>query len=294
MKRFRFILTYTVIIIISGCSGSRYLEMTNTGKEDFRQGNYRGALETSEQIIGETEAKGKSAPGEVYTLAGLSSYELGDYKKSLGYLEKALAQQYSDEELYFGLAKNYKRIDNLSKEIGALESYLSVFPNGAEAGAVRERLFQTCVESENFELAGNLWTEMDSLSTTDVENLETWLILNLMQNNESVCDSLAREILQLDPESEPALKWKAESHFWKAENSYQYQMKAYKENRTRKQYAILLKAFKQVNADFRASRDYFLKLYKMNPDPEYAQYLGNIFTRLEDEGKANYYKRLAN
>jgi len=32
----------------------------------------------------------------------------------------------------------------------------------------------------------------------------------------------------------------------------------------------------------------------MNPDPEYAMYLGNIFTRLDDEGKANYYKKLAN
>jgi tetratricopeptide (TPR) repeat protein len=201
---------------------------------------------------------------------------------------------YSDEELYLCLAKNYKRIDNLSKEIGVLESYLSEFPNGAESRKVRERLLQTCVESENFELAGNLWAEMDSISRAEVGNLETWLILNLMQDNETICDSLALEILQLDPDSEPALKWKAESHFWKAENSYQYQMKAYKENRTRKQYSILLKAFKQVNSDFRKSRDYFLKLYEMNPDPEYAWYLGNIFTRLEDEGKANYYKRLAN
>ena len=70
-------------------------------------------------------------------------------------------------------------------------------------------------------------------------------------------------------------------------------MKAYRENRTRKQYAILLEAFKQVSTDFRTSRDYFLRLYKINPDPAYAEYLGNIFTRLEDKEKAAYYKKRA-
>lgn len=280
--------------MIMGCTGGRYLEMTNSGEEAYRSGNYHAALETSEQIITEYEGKGKPAAGNIYTLAGMASYELQEYDKSLKYLEKAEQVEYSDGNVYLYLAKNYNHMDNLSREISALENYLSKYPEGKESGEVRERLFKTCIESENFESAGELWAGMDSISKEDTGNMETWLILNRMQNNESVCDSIALRILELDPESEPALKWTAESHYRKAEESYQYQMKAYKENRTRKQYAILLQAFKQVNVDFRASRDYFLKLYELNPDPEYARYLSNIFTRLDDEGMANYYKKLAN
>ncbi len=282
------------ISLIVGCTGSKYMEMTNSGENDYLEGNYREALETSEQIITEIEAKGKPASGEVYTLAGMAAYELQEYDKSLVYLEKAQEEDYSDDNLYLYLAKNYQLIDNLSREIAALEKHLTKFPNSKETEQVRARLLHTCIESENFDLAGLLWSEMDSTSKTDIGNMETWLILNEMQDNGSVCDSVAPLILETEPGNEPALKWTAESHFWKAENSYQYHMKAYKENRTRKQYAILLKAFKQVNSDFRASRDYFLKLYEINPDPEYARYLGNIFTRLDDEKKANYYRNLTN
>ena len=59
-----------------------------------------------------------------------------------------------------------------------------------------------------------------------------------------------------------------------------------------KQYSILLKAFKQVNADFKLSRDYFLKLYDMNPDPEYAMYLGNIFLLILNLPLIPYFARL--
>jgi hypothetical protein len=134
---------------------------------------------------------------------------------------------------------------------------------------------------------------MDSTAREDVEVLETYLALNVIQNNKSICDSIATVILQKDGNSEPALRWFAEFYFWRAENEYQSQMKAYKNKRTHKQYAILLKAFKQVNADFKRSRDRFLKLYRLNPDPEYAEYLANIYTRLEDEEKARYYKSRA-
>lgn len=294
MRKLGIIFVVIGVSMIMACTGGRYLEMTNSGAESYKNGNFREALETSEQIITELEAKGKPATGDVYALAGMAAYELQEYDKSLNYLEKVNQVEYSDANLYLYLSKNYQRIDNLSKEITALENYLLKYPNGSKAGEVRARLFQTCIESENFELAGDLWEGMDSTSSGDLNNMETWMILNRMQDNEAVCDSMSQRILHQQPDNETALKWSAESHFWKAEDSYQYQMKAYKGNRTRKQYSILLKAFKQVNADFKLSRDYFLKLYEMNPNSEYAMYLGNIFTRLDDEGKAKYYKNLSN
>jgi hypothetical protein len=70
-------------------------------------------------------------------------------------------------------------------------------------------------------------------------------------------------------------------------------MKAYEENKTRKQYARLLKAFKIVTVDFKLSLDYYTRLYKLYPRPEYAKYLGNIYARLSDEKNAKYYHNLA-
>ena len=294
MKTVSAIILLAVLLIIAGCSGGQYIELTKNGESALQEGNFRKALEYSEQIIGEVEGKGRKASGNVYALAGVSAFELENYDKSLKYLIKAQQQEYSEENLYLYLARNYRHIDNLSKEITALETYLAKYPDGKKIGIVRERLFQTCLESENFQLAVELWTKMDSSSLEDVINLEFYLKLNQVHDNDSTCNSVAALIVDKDPDNELALSWYAKNHYRSAENSYQAQMKAYKENRTRKQYAILLKAFKQVTADFQKSRDYYLKLYKLYPKPEYAGYLANIYTRLEDKAKADYYKNRSN
>jgi hypothetical protein len=70
-------------------------------------------------------------------------------------------------------------------------------------------------------------------------------------------------------------------------------MKAYQKNRTNKQYRQLLNALETINADLQRSRDYFERLYKSNPDPRYAQYLGNIYTRFDNKKRADYYYRRA-
>ena len=294
MKHISSLFASILLLILTACTGGKYLETTSTGESLFKLGEFQQVMDLSEQLIVERESRGKLAPGSIYSLAGASAFETGEYDKSLAYLLKAQMQEYSDERMYLNLAKNYRHIDNLSKEISSLEAYRELYPQGKNIKVIEERLFQTCLESDNFELAEELWTTMDSMSKEDVKNLETYLLLNRAQENETLCDSLAARILDKESENEPAMYWIAESNFWTAENTYISQMKAYKENRTHKQYAILLKAFKQVNADFKESRDYFLKLYKLYPKPEYAAYLGNIYTRLEDEKRANYYKKRSN
>ena len=284
---------FILLIILASCSGGRQLERTARSEEALSAKDYRSALALCREIIGEAESKGKEPAPRIYCIAGIAAYELGEYPSSLEYLEKAERMGYSGEEFFLYLARDYRRIDNLSKEISALKAYLEHYPEGREAAGTRDRLFKTCIESEDFKLAGRLWQAMDSTARTDTGNLETWLELNRMQGKDRVCDSLAAHLLVLAPENEKALEWLGKSYFWKAENAYQYQMKAYSENRTRKQYAILVKAFKGVSADFRKSRDYFLRLYKLDPDPTWAEYLGNIYTRLDDPGKASFYKSRA-
>jgi tetratricopeptide (TPR) repeat protein len=90
------------------------------------------------------------------------------------------------------------------------------------------------------------------------------------------------------------MKWFGEKYFWLAENRYQAEMEAYEKKRTNSQYAKLLEAFKIVTRDFKTSLGYFTRLYKLYPKPEYARYLGNIYTRLDDKEKAKYYYNKAN
>jgi tetratricopeptide (TPR) repeat protein len=279
-----------ILLLISSCSGSRqFTEQNNTAVNAYQNRDYPKALESAEQIIVETGEKGKSAEGQIYGIAGKSAYQLGNFDQSRAYLISAREQNYSDEQTIVFQADNYRRIDNLSKEITLLEEYIQKFPGGMYLNTIRTRLFHTCLESENYALAQELWTLLDLQSRTERENLEVYLAINQVLNNDQVCDSVAGLILDADPEHELSLNWYAYKYYWKAENSYQAEMKAYEENKTRKQYAKLLKAFKIVTVDFKQSLDYYTRLYNLYPKPEYAKHLGNIYARLSDEKNAKFY-----
>jgi len=279
-----------ILLLISSCSGSRQLaDQTNTAVNAYQNGDYTKALESAEQIILRTGEKGKSAEGQIYGIAGKSAYQLESFDQSRAYLISAQEQGYSDEQTIIFQADNYHRIDNLSKEITLLEEYIQKYPGGKYLNTIRTRLFHTCLESENFALAQELWPLLDLQSRTETENLEVYLSINQVLNNDQVCDSVASLILDANPEHESSLNWYAVKYYWKAENSYQAEMKAYEENKTRKQYAKLLKAFKIVTVDFKQSLDYYTRLYNLYPKPEYAKYLGNIYARLSDEKNAKYY-----
>jgi len=279
-----------IIFLVVGCTGSRQIaEIASLGEVAYQNGEYLKALELAEQIILEVGKKGRTAGGRIYAIAGNSAYQLEAYDKSIDYLIKARQTGYADEALYVCLSDNYNRIDNLSKEIAVLEEYIQKYPEGKEINTIRTRLFQTCMESENFKLAEQLWHLLKDESRNEVDNMEVYLNINQVQHNDQVCDSIALLILETNPDNESSLGWIANKYYWKAENSYQAEMKVYEENKTRKQYARLLKEFKIVTRDFKQSLDYYTRLYNLYPKPEYAKYLGNIYARLSDEKNAKYY-----
>lgn len=294
VRVFHVLLSALIFMVLNACSGGRYVQLSQMGDQAYQDGNYVHAYEYAEQVITGREEKGKNASGNIYALAGKSAWELGNYNKSLEYLEQARRMDYSDEIMYVCLSAGYRRIDNLSKEINALEFYVQTYPGGKDIGMMRARLFESCLESENFALADSLWPLLDDSYKEDVSMLGIYFQINRIRKNEPACDTLAREILDRDPDNEEAMKWFGEKYFWQAENRYQAEMEAYEKRKTNSQYAKLLEAFKTVTRDFKTSLNYFSKLYKLSPKPEYARYLGNIYTRLDDEEKAKYYYSKAN
>jgi len=290
MKISRLIPGFLVILLLQSCASMKLTSESNTA---FEQGDYEKVLVNLNQVIEAKEASGKKAKGEVYEKAGIAAYNLKNIEKAQKYLETAKGIAYSSEPMYATLAKVYKHIDNLSKEITALEIYSKNYPQGTEIKKIRIRLIETYVESENWDYAVELWPQLETQAQTDVNVLANYLIVNKNLKNNDVCNSLAKQIKKLDANNIILLEYYAEKYFWQAENLYVSEMKAYKKKRTTKQYNKLLKALEKVWPSFKKSRSNYLKLYKIDPKPEYAGYLAKIYTRFDDKQKAAYYKKRA-
>lgn len=290
MKISRNLYLAAIALFVTSCATSKLIEEGNVA---YQAESYETALNKYDQVIESKESVGKKAKAPVYVNAGIAALELEQTDKARKYLESAKGLQYSSPKLYESLAHVYKIIDNLSKEITALETYHKKYPNGESIETINERLLETYVESENWNYAVDLWPSIENQAQTNVNMLANYLIVNKNLENTAKCEELAKKIYEIEPDNIVFLEYYAEKYFWEAENLYTTEMNAYKKHRTNSQYKKLLKALDQVWPNYQKSRDLYLKLYKIDPKPEYAEYLGNIYTRYKDEKKAAYYYKRA-
>lgn len=277
-------------MIVQSCASTK---LVDEGETAYQQGNYQTALEKWEEVIKEKEQKLEKVDSSLYYKAGMAAWELDRTAKARQYLESADETGYASPEMYRLLAGMYNNIDNLTLEIDALESYHKNYPEGEHIDSLNKRLFETFMESEQWNKAEALWPELEEQAKTKLEMQKAYFTVNKALDNDEHCDRLANQILEKDPEHLPALEWNAIKYFEKADNLYIKVMKAYDEKRTRENYNKLLKAWDVIWPDFETARDYFKRLYKLNPKPEYATYLGHIYKRMDKEQKAEYWYKQA-
>ena len=289
---YNFSIILLFLFLFACTTGKQITHLTREAEIAYQQGDFILALEKYEKALELNQGNEKKAD-KLYKGAGLAAFALNDNSKALKYLEKVRFSSIAGENTYYALSVLYREIDNLSREISALKSYVTDFPDGSEFNKIQTRLFETLVESENYEDALELWESMEDSLKQDESLLTAYLIVNRETNNETVSNRTANELIKLNKDNPVALDWLAKKHFWLAENRYQKEMKAYEQNKTRRQYSQLLAAFEILNRDFRTSLNYFLRLYEINPTSEYAQYIGNIYVRFDDKQKANEYFRRA-
>jgi len=286
MKFNRLLQGLFIILIIHSCATQK---LTEEGETAYQAGDYGSALNAWDQVIEKDESNGERADADIYFKAGLAARELDQPKKARDYLETAEYLEFSSPRLYATLAEINKKFDNLSKEIEALEGYHKNYPQGDRINAITVRLFETYVESEQWKKAADIWPEIKNQAQSDSDLLTQYLTVNKKLENDALCNKLSDQILELDPDNTIALEWNARRYFWKAEDVYVKEMKDYKNNRTTSQYDRLLNKLDEVYPTFEKSLDYFLKLYEVDPKPKYAEYIGNIYKRLQEEDKADYY-----
>ncbi len=293
MKRNIFLMLLLIVFLASCSTTQKAPTNIRTGEHYMAMGQYNEALNYFENNIQEIELKGKTISGEIYRKAGEAAFKLENTNKAISYFEKAANLKVETGEMLIMQAACYRKIDNLSKEIIVIENYIAKYPSGKDINAAKLRLFETCLESENWILAEDLWSGFGLEAENNSQLMDVYLKVNIALKNEKKSDGLAEKLFKLDANNITALERIAEKYFWKAESRYQQETKAYENKKTRSQYVKLLKALDVVTADFKKSLGYFESLYNIKPEKIYAQYLGNIYARLDDKKKSTYYKNRA-
>jgi len=296
------LIAISIAIFTIGCSTTKKVATPKTdnsiqkqqeANSAFSAGDYQKAFTIYEEIIAAKYAQNKKVDSTIYQNAGIAAWELKQTDKTIQYLELAKRYPIATEKTYLILAKAFLEKDNLSKEISNLDAYIAKYPQGKEIKDLQKQLFSAYVKSENWESAYKLWPSFDTSTQKELAMVLGYFKVCKKLEYKNQLDKIAQQILKLDANHIEALEYFAERYYYMAENSYVKEMKAYQANKTDKQYQQLLAAYKVYFENYRISRDYFLKLYQIDPKPRYATFLGNIFTRYENKEKADYYYNLA-
>jgi hypothetical protein len=293
MSRISLKISVILLITFLACSPARQVSQEIAeAQSSFRQGDYGRALQLYEHYI--SGMQNQNVPDSIYKFAGLAAFETGNTEKTLQYLNHIRHSALVNDQVLYAFAVSNRNINNLSRELAALEQYVSGYPNSDRIKEMKLRLFEALSESRNSEQALELWPEIETEAAQSEVHLNHYLKLLEEAGRDDELYKTSYHLLSLNPDNTDALFVLAKYYFRKAENLYQKEMEAYEKNRTHRQYAQLLRSFEVLNADFRKSLTHFLKLYNLDPKPQYAQYIGNIYTRFNEPAKANEFNRKAN
>jgi tetratricopeptide (TPR) repeat protein len=289
----KLILTLAIIAIFFGaCTAPKQIiHYDQLAINSADSGNYSQAITEWNTYINQQKQNALEINPKAYAELGKNYFALEQYTDAEINFDKARDANYADAEMYVMMSQRYKMKDNLSKEITALEYYRDHFSNDKDSSIMRNRLFETSLESENWEQAESIWAQMDESSKKNEKYLLIYFKMNKNLNHKEKCDEIALQLLSINNKNTEALDWMAKKYYKLAEDRYQNAMAVYNKRKTTKNYKILLKELDQVTIDFKKSLEYFEPLWDMEGGKKYAVYLANIYARFDDKTKSQYYKK---
>ncbi|WP_167607811.1 tetratricopeptide repeat protein [Maribellus sediminis] len=287
--RFNFLLgAFVALLFLAGCSSSSQLTSLKTNAETFANaGDYSQAYTAWNSYLEQTPVE--TVSGDEFAQAAQTAYKAGQSQKAISWFDQARYKNFASADMYKTLAAIYHDQDNLSKELTALEFYTENY--GKADKQIDARLFSIYTEIADYVKAEEYWNLMGEDVRKQEANLIKYLGVSQKLEKDELADSVATEILKLNPDQADALDRMAKKYYWAGQNRYDSEMKKYEQNKTRKQYKILLEELDKVTVDFKKALPYLEKLWKQNPGKEYAAYFANIYARFGDEQKAEYYKK---
>lgn len=292
LNRISLIILFPLGLII-GCTGpERVVQYKQQAEEAASAGRYEESVEAWKSFFENQTETGEKIDGALYARAAKTAWKTGNEELTVSWFDQARYRDYADPEMYIILAEIFREKDNLSKELSALEYYREHFSK--EKSEVNSRLFTLYYEIDQFDKALTVWEPLPEEVKRTENKLEKFFAIQKEKGNEQMSDSVSQVLLEVNPEHTEALEWNALKFYWQAENRYQREMEKYNQNKTTSQYRKLLDQLDVVTADFKKSLRYFKELWEQNPGEKYAPYMANIYTRFNDEEKAEYYKQFLN
>ncbi len=281
-----------VVILAAGCGAPKVTTSYQTlAEQAVAEGNFDAATENwrlffEQQLLEENEIE-----PENYAQAGKMAFRANQADLALNWFQQAEYGNYADAGMYLDLAKIHRQKGNLQKELEVLEFYHRNYQDETDLEGVNNRLFQIYTQIKDEKKALELWPQMRLEDRQEEENLANYFTIQRQLKNESVSDSIAEELLDINPKNVPALEWLGIKYYNQAEERYQREMKKYEVNRTRVQHIKLTQELKTVTAEFRQALEYFKPLWEIDQNARYAAYLVNIYNRFEDPDTANSYRK---
>ncbi len=291
LKYFRWIFFFALFAQVTSCSTGSKLTQIQQAQKAFEEGKLTESLAIYEAMIASEEASGTVSERSHYEQAAEVSDALGLSDKAESYYKLAIYHKTASPEVYQKLAKLYRKQGNISKESGVLEPLEQLYPESTAAKEERLRLFQIYIETSQWQKAVALWPPTAQSEKNEGE-LNAYFKAKQSLDHHDELDEIAEKMLLINPENHDALAWKAKAYYDNAETRYQQEIAAYEQNKTRKQYAKMLKGLDTSTADFKKALPIFESLYNSTKDKRYALYIANIYARFGDAGKAEKYRNL--
>lgn len=290
MKKIIFFNLIIVVLLISCGAPKQSINYREQAQNSLDQGNYQQSIENFNKYLDEQELKGEDPNPKVYSDMAEAYFKLKKISEAERYYDWAMTKNAVSESLNVEMSRYYKDIDNLSKEITALEYYRDQFPLGKDSTQMRNQMFEAYMESQNWEPALNTWSKLDEETKNTGKYIQYYFDLNKALGNTEECDKLAQKLLEFSEKNSQALEWMAKKYYNLGEDRYQSAMNAYNKKKTTKNYKILLKELDLATLDFKKSLKYFNQLWEMEDGKKYAIYLANIYARFDDKKKSQYFK----
>lgn len=283
------LIALAITLLLYSCKTALSIADLQTNAEQaFNERNYTASLQQYESLIKNWNDNNAFEQNPYYDKAGHAAFALKDYDKAIEYFNHSTHYGFAGANTYLALINHYREIENFSREMTVLNTFIEKFPIEAVEADAHERLFEMYVETSRWEEAA---AQIPFLAhEPSIEQLEQMLLVHNKLGNEKEEEATANQLLSLDSNNTAALEWKAKKYFEAGEARYNAETEAYERNKSRSQYARLLKGYEAAGEDYRKARDIFERLYKQNPDKKYAVYLYNIYARFQDEEKAAYYR----
>jgi tetratricopeptide (TPR) repeat protein len=292
MKSFRWIIFILLAFFLSNCNPAAKLTRTQQAQQAFEQGKLQESLQFYEELIAADEASSSVAEKNHYEQAAEIAEALGLSDKAESYYKLAIYHKIASPEVYQKLGKLYREQGNISKESGVLEPLEQLFPQSEEANEERTRLFEIYTETAQWEKAIDLWPP-NPQAEQDEHLLTAYFSAKQKSEQPEGLDKIALQLLSLNPNHTEARSWQAIQLYDKAEARYQKEVQDYENNKTRKQYNIMLEGLDASTADFKRALPLFENLYSETRNKRFALYIANIYARFGDATNAEKYRKLS-